>query len=212
MTEGAGRGRNLREACVEEALSIIGSGGLETLSLRDLARRLGVSHQAPYKHFPSRDHLLAEIVRRAFDDFAAALAASEGQGDALSDSRAMGAAYVQFALSRPLHYRLMFGGALPDPAQHPDMMRSARRSFSLLRESLRRVFDATGTAVSETDLDLESLVAWSNLHGAVSLLHTDAVGALELAPGAIDALVGRSLERTASALGVIPSPISRSNQ
>ena len=56
----------MREACVEEALAIVGEAGLEALSLREVARRLHVSHQAPYKHFPSRDHILAEVVGRAF--------------------------------------------------------------------------------------------------------------------------------------------------
>lgn len=208
MSGRAAGARSLREACVEEGLAIIGAGGIESLSLRDLARRLGVSHQAPYKHFPSRDHLLAEIVRRAFDDFAEALAAGERVGDAYEASRAMGVGYVGFALSRPLHYRLMFGGALPDADQHPEMMRSARRAFSLLRESLRRVFAASGTPISEADLDLESLVAWSSLHGVVSLLRTDAIGTLELDPRTIDGLVARALERVGSALGVAPPPIA----
>lgn len=59
---------DLREACVREALAIITSAGVEKLSLREVARRLGVSHQSPYRHFESRDHVLAEIVRRAFVD------------------------------------------------------------------------------------------------------------------------------------------------
>ncbi|MCG8692745.1 MAG: TetR/AcrR family transcriptional regulator, partial [Minwuiales bacterium] len=62
--------KDLREACVREALAIIDTSGVEELSLREVARRLGVSHQAPYRHFPSRDHILAEIVTRAFESFA----------------------------------------------------------------------------------------------------------------------------------------------
>lgn len=49
----------LREACVIAAQEVIAEKGVENLSLRDVARKLGVSHQAPYKHYPSRDHLLA---------------------------------------------------------------------------------------------------------------------------------------------------------
>jgi AcrR family transcriptional regulator len=59
MATSSNRTGDLREACVKQALEIIAKGGIDSLSLRDVARRLGVSHQAPYKHFPSRDHILA---------------------------------------------------------------------------------------------------------------------------------------------------------
>ena len=63
----------LKAACLKAAREAIAEHGLEQLSLREVARRLGVSHQAPYKHFPSRDHLLAEVIRQCFEDFAASL-------------------------------------------------------------------------------------------------------------------------------------------
>jgi AcrR family transcriptional regulator len=73
-------GTELPEACVTEALAIIRDVGIENLSLREVARRLGVSHQAPYRHFPSRDHLLAEVVDRCFRDFDAALGTGHDTG------------------------------------------------------------------------------------------------------------------------------------
>ena len=60
----------LKEACIQAAREVITERGVEGLSMRDVARRLDISHQAPYRHFPSRDHLLAEIMRRCFEDFA----------------------------------------------------------------------------------------------------------------------------------------------
>ena len=67
----------LKEACVRAAREVIAEHGIEQLSLREVSRRLGVSHQAPYKHYPSRDHLLAEVMRRCFQDFTVALDARE---------------------------------------------------------------------------------------------------------------------------------------
>ena len=58
----------LKEACLRAAREAIAEQGVEQLSLREVARRLGVSHQAPYRHFPSRDHLLAEVMRRCFQE------------------------------------------------------------------------------------------------------------------------------------------------
>jgi AcrR family transcriptional regulator len=57
---------DLKEACVQAAREVIAEQGVEGLSMRDVARKLGISHQAPYRHFESRDHLLAEIMRRCF--------------------------------------------------------------------------------------------------------------------------------------------------
>ena len=56
---------DLKEACVVAAQEVIAERGVENLSLREVSRKLGVSHQAPYKHYPSRDHLLAEPVYRS---------------------------------------------------------------------------------------------------------------------------------------------------
>jgi AcrR family transcriptional regulator len=103
----------LPERCVRAAHAIIDAEGVEALSLREVARRLGVSHQAPYKHFASRDHLLAEVVRRAFEAFARHLDARPAGATADEDLAAMGRAYLAYAHTHPLQYRLMFGTPLP---------------------------------------------------------------------------------------------------
>ena len=92
---------SLRERCVAEALRVVEHEGVERLSLREIARRLGVSHQAPYKHFASRDHLLAEVVARLFDDFAAWMDASPGPEDPREALAEMGRRYLAFARERP---------------------------------------------------------------------------------------------------------------
>jgi len=111
----------LREDCVREALAIIEKVGVEGLSLRDVARRLKVSHQAPYKHFSSRDHVLAEIVSRAFASFAQYLDARPKSDDPHEDLAAMGRAYLEYANKRPVSYRLMFGTPLPEPGRNPEI-------------------------------------------------------------------------------------------
>jgi len=170
------RQRHLAEACVAEALVIIGESGIEALSLREVARRLGVSHQAPYKHFPSRDHLVAELVRQAFHDFAASLDARPAATGPAEDLAGMGTAYLHYAHTHPLHYRLMFGTPLPDPASHPAMMEAARHAFMLLRDRLTRMRpDADAAAV-----DRDAMFVWSCMHGAASIMQTPAVAALGL--------------------------------
>jgi AcrR family transcriptional regulator len=195
---------DLREACVAEATAIIAEAGVEALSLREVARRLGVSHQAPYRHFESRDHVLAEVVRRAYVRFAHALGRAPQTGNARTDALAMGMAYVSFALTHPLEYRLMFGGALPLPSAHPEMMNGAREAFAVLQQTIEGLFAARGQAIVKSDIDRESLFVWSSLHGVVSLLRSDALNTLELDDDARQQLVAHSLRKIGMALGIVP--------
>ena len=126
---------DLREACVVAAHAVIAERGIEKLSLREVARELGVSHQAPYKHYPSRDHLLAEVMKRCFQRFAAHLSASLHGIDPETDMDGLGRAYLQYAMENPLEYRLMFGTPWPDTAQHTELLEDARHSFDVLREA-----------------------------------------------------------------------------
>lgn len=74
-----------------EAMNIIESSGIEAHSLREVSRRLEVLHQAPYKHFASRDHILTQIVRRTFEEFAAYIDSRLMTGDPHRDLENLGA-------------------------------------------------------------------------------------------------------------------------
>ena len=151
------KAEDLREACLREALAIIETAGVEKLSMREVSRRLGVSHQAPYKHFRSRDHILAEIVSRAYAAFAKHLENRPQTGDPDADLGAMGRAYFRYALAHPLQYRLMFGTPLPDPEQHPTMMQQARHAFALLQDAIARLPLASQTPRAEARVDFDAL-------------------------------------------------------
>ena len=129
---------DLKEACVQAAREVIAEQGVEGLSMRDVARKLGISHQAPYRHFESRDHLLAEIMRRCFVDFADHLDHRAGSENTEEDLCSMGHAYLDYAQKKPLEYRLMFGTPWPEPAQHPELIENAVHAFDILRNNLRK--------------------------------------------------------------------------
>lgn len=192
---------SLRELCVREALSIIEADGLENLSLREVARRLGVSHQAPYRHYPSRDHLLAEVIRRAYIGFAQYLDSRPLTGQPSADLRTMGEAYLGYALAHPLQYRLMFGTPLPDPAHHPDMLDSARHAFDLLRLAVGRLHDQRGGADSAM-VEKDALFIWSALHGIAGILQCGALTTLDLSEGVTTDMVAHAFQRMGVALGV----------
>jgi AcrR family transcriptional regulator len=209
MAERKARDRDLREACIQEALAIIETAGVEALSLRDISRRLGVSHQAPYKHFPSRDHILAEIVRRAFDSFAAHLDSYHPHtGDPHRDLATMGRTYLDYALTHSLQYRLMFGTPLPDPAQHPAMMKSAQHAFALLQDCLMALRHAQATPSMPADASqatLDALFVWSTLHGLASILPTRALDTLALPSELLTAAPQHTLARIGAAINAPPT-------
>lgn len=118
--------------------------GLGSLSLREVARRAGVSHNAPYRHFPDRDSLLAALAAEGFREFGDALARRPRQE--------MGEAYVEFALEHPQRFRLMFGGA-------------ARGSDHRAYDALKKSFADLGE-----DAEYAAAAAWGLVHGLAHLL------------------------------------------
>lgn len=164
----------LRRACLDEAMKIVEAKGVDQLSMREVSRRLGVSHQAPYKHFASRDHILAEIIGSAFEEFAEFMQSHSRSADnALDEMHAMGLAYIDYGLSNPLKYRLMFSASLPDPEQHPKMLEQADRCFALLRESLSKLDYAQRPCVDEKRLERDAMMIWTVTHGLVTALTSD---------------------------------------
>lgn len=190
---------DLREACVAEALAIIGEAGVERLSIREVARRLGVSHQAPYKHFPSSEHLLAELVRRTFVMFAEHLERRPRGESPGEDMQCMGQAYFRFAMDHPLKYRLLFGTPLPDPNEHPGMMEEARKAFTVLLSGVARMKNEAPGRV-DPELQLDALFVWSVVHGMATILQTPALRQLGLDQSTLSAAMPHALQSIGRAL------------
>lgn len=169
---------DLKEACVAAAHEVIAERGVEGLSLRDVARKLNVSHQAPYRHYPSRDHLLAEIMRRCFEQFAQHLDSRATSAEPHEDLRAMGMQYLSYAALHPLEYRLMFGTPWPEPAQHPELVKYAVHAFDVLRKSLRRMHEGKTDGLALAELD--ALFIWSSMHGLASITQSNVMEHLKI--------------------------------
>lgn len=191
---------SLKEACVQAAREVIAEQGVERLSMRDVARKLDISHQAPYRHFESRDHLLAEIMRRCFADFAQHLDERPRTGDPQADLESMGHAYLNYARHKPLEYRLMFGTPWPEPAQHPALVQHAVHAFNLLRDSLRAMHGHHPQQHAQADR--QAMFIWSTLHGMASITQADVMQHLNLAAGVERALPADMMARIGLALGL----------
>ena len=175
---------HLKDACVAAAHAVIAEHGVEKLSLRDVARKLNVSHQAPYKHYASRDHLLVEVIRRCFVKFSDALKARNRAADTKQDIHALGISYLQFALQNPLEYRLMFGTAWPAVAADSMMLADARYSFDVLRQALQPLFAKSLNSTEK--IDATAMFMWSTLHGLASIMQSQTLYSLDLHPKFIE--------------------------
>lgn len=188
----------MKEACVRAAHDVIAERGVEQLSLREVARRLGVSHQAPYRHFASRDHLLAEVMRRCFEEFARDLDQRERSEDPALELHSLGQRYLAFAASHPLEYRLMFGTPWPEPASHPDLVRDASHAFDVLRDVLRRIY-GNDRSVRER-IDLQAMFIWSTMHGLAGARESKVIDFLKLAPKVSGKAVDHAMQMVRNAI------------
>jgi AcrR family transcriptional regulator len=181
------------------AREAIAERGIENLSLRDVARRLGVSHQAPYKHYPSRDHLLAEVMRRCFQGFAAHLDARAHHDDPAEDLAALGRQYLGYAREHPLEYQLMFGTPWPQSAEHPELVRDAVHAFDVLRQVLRRRHGSS--AAQRERVELDALFIWSTMHGLAGVMNGSCVDKLDLKASVLQRAMPHVMERIGHAMG-----------
>lgn len=168
----------LRDACIAAAQEVIAERGIENLSLREVSRKLGVSHQAPYKHYPSRDHLLSEVMRRCFQGFANDLDARTRFEDPEQDLESLGQQYLAYAARHPLEYRLMFSTTWPESAGQAEMTADATHAFDVLRGVLRRMH---GDSEAKRDLvELDALYIWSTMHGLAGVMNGPCIDTLDL--------------------------------
>src|SRR5271169_3639688 len=100
---------NLREALLQGAVRVVAELGPAAFTLREVARRAGVSHNAPYRHFRDKDALLAAVAAQGFRELTVAMReAGERQLKPLDKLKQSGLAYVAFAVRRPEHFTVMF--------------------------------------------------------------------------------------------------------
>ncbi len=123
---------NLKEALIRAALVLIAKKGPAGVTFAEAARWAGVSPAAPYRHFRDRDELLADVARRGFEQFEAALAHAWGSGhpDVFTAFDRIGKAYLQFARSEPAYYSAMFEAGIP-PEASPQLEEAGQPASAL---------------------------------------------------------------------------------
>lgn len=162
----------LREALIDAAEAILDERGVEGFSLREAARRAGVSPAAPGHHFGDARGLLTAVATRAFRDFGDALEAGDTGEDRVTRLRGQGLAYVRFALANRARFELMWRKALLD-RDDADFCEAGDRAFEILDRTARG--DAPPAGPDMIGL-APSIAAWSIVHGFVELALSGAFG------------------------------------
>jgi AcrR family transcriptional regulator len=173
---------DLRRALIEAAAALVMQGGPTAVSLREAARAAGVSHAAPYRHFASREALLAAVATLGFEELRQRLEAAQAQSPAGDRLQALGLAYVRFALERRGAYLLMFGNAV-EKADHPELQAAGRSAFAILEAAVQ-------AEAGPNTARPAAAAAWALVHGLAHLA-ADRQFAADLAgtPERLDALV-----------------------
>ena len=158
---------DLRNALITASIAILAEEGSAALTLRKAARKAGVSHAAPYRHFADKDALLAAIAEEGFQKLSAMIetAVTPPPPDPLL---AGGLAYVRFGLENPDHLRVMFGMGDRDMANYPTLLETALKALSLLTQCIQDA-QAEGRVKSGDPFAL-TLAMWSMLHGLTTLI------------------------------------------
>lgn len=152
---------DLRAALLTAARALLDEGGVAAVSLREAARRAGVTPAACYRHFADKDALLTALAVQGFGEFAEALGqAFRGGQRTLAE---MGVAYVAFAVQRPGLFRLMFGPAVADRSRSPELLQAIGAATQLFEGGLK------SHAATGPDDRVAALRAWATVHGLATL-------------------------------------------
>lgn len=148
---------DLRNGLLDAARAILEEQSLSALTLRAVARRAGVSHAAPYRHFPNHEALLVELGVEGFQELRQYIVDAAKVTGPESDRIAnIGAAYMRFVAKRPAVARLMFGSQLPN-----------RDKFPALAHAADAIGNEIGSALHDSNL---GLAVWSAVHGLAMLV------------------------------------------
>jgi AcrR family transcriptional regulator len=173
---------DLREALIAATRELLTEHGADGFTLADACRRAGVTTAAPYKHFRDKQQILEEIVSRGFDELAAAIAraAAEGGPGTIAGIAAIGIAYLEFAVTQPALFRLMFG--------HKSEIMQVRQVDESGKRCLKKV--------------IEEVSAYSRKHGHAADAEATAVGLWTFVHGAASLQIDGDYERVAPGLDV----------
>jgi len=156
---------DLKSTLLDAAIKMLKTKSPSELSLRELAREVGVSAAAPYRHFNNKDELLAALMTQGFELKSKYMreSAEKNQGDILQIYYSCGLSYFKMGKNHPQYFKLMFGAELIPEKKYPDLQEASSSAFAILKNMVIRCQEAK--LIGEGDPYVKALNCWSVVHG-----------------------------------------------
>jgi len=161
---------DLKNALIKAGVQILSKEGIQGLSLRKVAQRAGVSHNAPYSHFHDKQSLIAAISTEGFKQLYDVLdtAISSYPDDPGKQLQEGAWVYVRFALENTDTFKIMFSGVLEKEKEYPAFVEISQKTFARVVDVVRACQHA-GTLPSNP-ADVLAVTVWGQVHGIISLM------------------------------------------
>ena len=158
---------DLRAAVITEALAILNTEGLEALTLREVARRVGVTQAAPYRHFRDRRQLIGAVAAEGFTELRAAMLKG-AQAGGRAGMKGVALSYLEFGRRNRALYGLMFGSEIGAANDLPELAEAGRQALGVVSSAIEAQ-QAAGT-ITPGRADLLAVSLWAALHGLTDLV------------------------------------------
>lgn len=169
---------NVKEALVAEALKFLENNEVELLSLRRLAREVGVSPSAVYNHFPDKNALMLAIKVRLYERFNDFFAKRCGDyEDPVEALLQVCLSYYDFAQEHPAHFTMLFGAALPMEWSTPEMVEVSGKTLLRVRSLVLDIHARYKLSCDEESVVTTTLLLWSQIHGIICLKNAGGINA-----------------------------------
>lgn len=192
---------DLRNALIQAGLEILAAGGAATLDLRKVARKAGVSHAAPYRHFTDKQALIAALNEEGFRMLAKRIQSTlrEVPDDAFEQLRGIAQAYVHFAQDNPWLMREMFSGLTIEREAFPSLYEASKAVFHLYVEVVQR--GQARNSIIDGDPGALAGVLWSLLHGVAILIIENQLRPYADEPQGVEGMIHLSIQLLYEGLG-----------
>lgn len=163
---------NLKESLIETALQMVANEGINSITLRELSKRLGTSRSAIYRHFDSKDALMKAVINAGFEklDTCITPVLENFDDDVVTRFEKMGRAYIDFAIDNPAVYRMIFGHELMQEREESCDINDAEQACGF-HALVALIVEGQEKALFKTeDPILQATTVWSMIHGLSNLL------------------------------------------